>query len=168
MEKLYLACGQVKREGFKGVDKIKTDATDIVMDLTVYPWDFADNSIDEILCEHYVEHIQDIIRFMDEAYRILKNGAMMTIIAPYYSSIRAWQDPTHVRAISEALFPYFNKNWRKINRLEHYDIKSNFDTVNVGYFFVSEWENKNENEKTFAAMHYLNVINDIRITLIKR
>jgi len=41
----------------------------------------------------------------------------VTFVCPYYSSIRAWQDPTHKRAISEATFLYFDKDWKKPKNL---------------------------------------------------
>jgi SAM-dependent methyltransferase len=125
--KLNLACGQNKVEGFFGIDLVKTEAADIAMDLEWFPWDIESESADEIICSHYVEHTSDLIKFMDEVYRILKPGGKITIVAPYYNSIRCWQDPTHKRAISEMTFMYFNKGWRDMNKLDHYGIKSDFD-----------------------------------------
>lgn len=181
--KLNLACGQIKQEGFVGVDKYKTDAADIVHDLNIYPWPFEDNSIDEILCSHYIEHTKDLDKFMDEIYRIMKKPytnekgdeikPKVTIIAPYYSSIRAWQDPHHVRAISEFTFAYYNKNWRDQNKLNHgeYDIKADFDFV-YGYTMNNSppgnWASRDENSRTFAIKHYINVIDDIHVTLTKK
>lgn len=104
---------------------------------------------------------------MDEVYRILKVGAKATIIAPYYSSIRAWQDPTHKRAISENSFFYYNREWRRTKGVSHYPINSDFD-FSYQYSYDPYWEHKSEEERTFAFKHYINVILDIRITLIKR
>jgi SAM-dependent methyltransferase len=163
--KLDLACGQNKKEGFKGVDT--WEGADIVHDLNVYPYPFENDSVDEIYCSHYVEHVADLIQFMDECYRIMKVGASMTVIAPYYSSVRAWQDPTHVRPISEASFFYYNKGWRESQKLDHYPIKSDFDFT-YGYAFAHEWQNRSEEAKQFAVKHYLNVITDIQVSLKKR
>lgn len=58
--KLELACGDRKREGYCGVDVVETPSVDIVHDLTVYPWPFENNSVEEINCEHYVEHIPHV------------------------------------------------------------------------------------------------------------
>ena len=166
--KIDLACGDNKKEGFLGVDICKTDSVDIVYDLEKYPWDFAkDNSVDEIHCSMYIEHTKDIIKFMEECYRILKPLGTMTIIAPYYSSIRAWQDPTHVRAISEATFLYYNKQWMKDNKLEHYGIKADFDYT-YGYMINPEWASRNEEAKMFATRNYLNVVSDIQVILTKK
>lgn len=165
--KLNLACGQIKIDGFVGIDKIKTDAVDIVHDLETFPWPFEDNSVDEVHCSHYIEHTADLIAFVDEMWRVMKLGAKATIIAPYYASIRAWQDPTHKRAISEMTFMYFNKGWRDTNKLTHYGIKSDFDFT-YGYQMMPDWATRAEEARVFAMRHYLNVISDIHIVLTKR
>jgi hypothetical protein len=165
--RLDLACGDNKQEGFTGVDIAKTPAVDIIADLEQFPWTFAkDNSVDEIFCSHYVEHTPDLIKFMDECWRILKVDGKMTVFAPYYSSIRAWQDPTHKRAISESTFLYFNREWMKQNKLEHYGIKSNFN-FSYGYLVSPEWANRSEEARNFAIRNYINVVTDIQVTLTK-
>ena len=175
--KVNLACVQTRADGFLGIDKVKTDATDIVHDLEEYPWPFENNSVDEIACSHYVEHTKDLIKFMDEICRILKSPytnnkgeeikSKATIIAPYYSSIRCWQDPTHIRAISEYSFLYFNKKWRTDNKLDHYGIQSDFDFT-YGYQLDPVWANRSEDARVFAIKHYINVILDIHVVLTKR
>ena len=102
--RLDVACGSNKTPGFFGVDIAKTKDVDVVWDLEKFPWPFPDNSVDEIVCNHYIEHTKDLISFMNELYRIMVPGGTAIIRAPYYNSMRAWQDPTHVRAISEATF----------------------------------------------------------------
>jgi len=211
-KRLNLACGNNKIEGYYGIDLVKTESADIQMDLELFPWDIESESVEEIICSHYVEHTpmetyakrlikylnesntfdeyktkvaqidlnapsDGLILFMQECYRILKSeitdpdgrvhGGTMKIIAPYYTSMRCWQDPTHRRAISEATFLYFNKAWREANRLEHYGIVSDFDYV-YGYDISGDYANKHEEVRNFGIMHYLNIVNDIHVTLTKR
>lgn len=165
--KINIACGQNKQEGYIGIDKVKTECTDIVHNLDEFPWPFPDNYADEVMCSHYVEHVRDLISFMDEIWRITKVGGKVTIIAPYYSSMRATQDPTHVRSICEASFLYYNKVWREQNKLDHYGIKSNFD-FSYGYQLNPEWANRSQEARDFAIKHYINVISDIYVTLTKK
>jgi SAM-dependent methyltransferase len=165
--KLDIACGQNKVPGFYGVDIAKTDVVDLVHDLENFPWPFPDNSVDEAVCNHYIEHTKDLIKFMDEIYRILKPGAKILIRAPYYNSMRAWQDPTHTRAISEATFLYYNKDWRMTNKLDHYPIKSDFD-YSFGYDFTPDWAMRAEEARAFAVRHYTNVVSDIQAILAKK
>ena len=53
--KLDLGAGQNPREGFEGVD-IYPGAKHVV-DLLKFPWPFADESVDELHCSHFAEHI---------------------------------------------------------------------------------------------------------------
>lgn len=175
--KINLACGQIRQEGFIGIDKVRTDATDIVLDLEEYPWSIPDNCVDELVCSHFVEHVRDLVSFMDEIYRIMKSPyvnkdgekvtSKVTIVCPYYSSMRAMQDPFHMRPISEASFLYYNKDWRDANKLDHYGIVSNFD-FSYGYQVVPEWANRSQEARDFAIKHYINIITDIFITLTKK
>ena len=165
--KLDIACGQNKTPGFFGIDIAKAEGVDLVYDLEKFPWPIPDNSVDEATCSHYIEHTKDIIAFMDEVHRILKPGAKILIRAPYYNGVRAWQDPTHTRVISEATFLYYNKEWRVMNKLDHYPIKADFD-FNFGYDFMPDWAMRSEEAKAFAVRHYTNVIADIQAILTKK
>lgn len=185
--KLSLACGDRKPEGFKGVDIVKTDAADYVVDLLKFPWvEFADNSVDEIECTCFVEHIphgdsrnDPFFQFFDEMYRILKPAefdpnnpniplkGFARISCPYYSSSRAWWDPTHHRAISEQSFLYFNKQWRIDNKMDHYPVSCDFD-FSYGYILTPEWQNRSQDTQMFAIAHYINVVSDIQVQLVKR
>lgn len=140
--KLDLACGQTPREGFEGVD-LWCEAKHKV-NLQKYPWPFETSSVAEIHCSHYVEHIpmeyvdasgnvtnselgQDaLFRFFDEVHRILKPGGWATIIVPNARSNRGFQDPTHRRFFVAETFLYLFADWRKVNKLDHYNVKCNF------------------------------------------
>ena len=54
--RLDLACGQTPQEGFEGVDLYSEQAKHKV-DLLKFPWPWADNSVDEVFCSHFIEHI---------------------------------------------------------------------------------------------------------------
>ncbi len=170
--KLDLGCGDNKREGFKGVDFIKTASTDYVCDLLAMPWPFEDNSVEEIHCSHFFEHVPGLERgrFIDEVYRILKPGGKATFITPYYNSIRAVQDFTHEwPPVSPNSYLYFNKGWREQNKLTHghYDLKCDFDFT-YGYSIAAGWQTKNEEARNFALNYYVNVADDLHVTLVSR
>lgn len=164
---LDIACGQNKAPGFFGIDIAKAEAVDMVYDLEKFPWPIPDNSVDQAVCSHYIEHTKDIIKFMNEVWRILKPGATIIIRAPYYNSIRAWQDPTHTRAISEATFLYYNHDWMVANKLDHYGIKADFD-FSFGYDLMPDWMMRSDEAKAFAIRHYTNVVADIQVILTKK
>lgn len=174
--KLDVACGQRKQEGYVGIDWAAIPGVDIVHNLREYPWPIADASVSAVFCSHYIEHIplteletgQDhLLAFFDELHRILVPEAQAIIIAPYYSSMRAWQDPTHRRAISEATFLYANKAWRIQNGLDHYRVSADFD-FSYSYVVDGTWVARNEDARAFAFRNYINAINDIQVAMTKR
>jgi ubiquinone/menaquinone biosynthesis C-methylase UbiE len=164
--KLDIACGQNKQKGFMGVDVAAAPGVDYVWDLEKFPWEpFADNSVDEFYVSHYAEHTKDLLKFMDEIWRIGKDGAKLTILGPYYTSIRAWQDPTHTRALSEATWMYFSKNWRVVNKLDHYPVICDFEPNQMLLFFNPPWDKKSEEARQFAKEHYFNAVSDMLVEL---
>ncbi|MEK7465280.1 MAG: hypothetical protein AAB631_00720 [Patescibacteria group bacterium] len=164
--KLDIACGQNKQKGFKGIDIAPGPDVDFVWDLEQFPWEpIKNDSVTEVHVSHYAEHTKDLMKFMNEVYRVCCDGAKVTIVGPYYASIRAWQDPTHTRALSEATWMYYNQNWLKANKLDHYPIKCNFDVINMVVFFNPPWDKKSEEARQFAQQHYWNVISDMLVEL---
>ncbi len=175
--KLDLACGDRKKDGYIGIDIVKTNSTDYVFDLLQFPWPIESDIIDEINCSHFIEHIphdiknpndsrDGLIQFVDEMYRILKPGGKVFIDCPYYTSMRAFGDPTHVRYIAEFSFYYFNREWIETNKLEHYNIKSNFD-MKYSYLITNELSLRSEEVRNKAFQHDWNAIDDIIVELIK-
>lgn len=71
--KLNLGCGNNYLKGYINVDRVPGIA-DLVYDLDEFPYPWPDNSVDEILMRHVLEHLQDIRKVMDELWRILKPG----------------------------------------------------------------------------------------------
>jgi len=148
LRRLDLACGQNCTEGFEGVDLL-ADAQHKV-DLCKFPWPFEDDSIDEIVCSHFIEHIparavepRDLVdanpqtlarwvdvdmlfAFFDECWRILRPEGKLRVICPALRSNRAFQDPTHRRFIAAETFAYLFAGWRKANKLDHYRVRCNF------------------------------------------
>lgn len=166
--KLDLACGNKKTEGFIGVDlSLEGTQADLIVDLEKYPWYFGDDSIDEIVCNHYIEHTSDLIAFMNEVHRILKPGGTATFVSPYWSSVRCWQDPTHKRAISEQTYYYFVESWRRENGLLHYPITANFEILDFSYHVNPDFQDIKGQDLEYAARHMLNVYDDIK-TIIKK
>jgi len=163
--KLNLASGQTLRDGFLNVD-IDHRIADIQWDLEKHPWPFEENSVSHVYCSHFIEHVKDLIEFMNDLYTACNHGAKVLFVAPYYSHVRAVQDPTHVRCISEQLFQYFNANWRKAMSLEHYPIKCDFRMVSVQYTWERAWIDKPIADRIYAHTHYNNVIRDIAVLLV--
>ena len=109
MNKLNLGCGNDYREGYINCDCTNLVKVDKILDLEKIPLPFKDNSIDEIIAYHILEHINNFIPLMHELHRICKKGAKIYIKTPFYTGWGQWNDPTHVRFFSIYTFQYFQK-----------------------------------------------------------
>ncbi len=175
--KLDLACGKSPRDGFEGVD-IWSGAKHVV-DLQRYPWPFKDNSVDEVFCSHYVEHIpmypeielpdgrrQDqFFAFFDELWRILAPGSWAKIIVPCGRSNRAFWDPTHRRFLMSESFLYLSKEWREANRLDHYVVACNFNVNVVNAISDPSINTKHPEVAARELNNYWNTITDFHAVL---
>ena len=162
-----LACGQNVREGFVGVDLYAPGALQV--DLR-QPWPWDDNAVDELHCSHFIEHLtgEEQIHLMNEAHRVLKPGGKLTIITPWWNSVRYHQDPTHKKAFTDTSGLYYNKQWREANKLTHYPITADFDFTVAYSMSDQRWMGAHEGAQQFALRYYANVIDDLTVVFIKR
>lgn len=103
--------------------------------------------------------------FFDESFRILKPQSKMNVIVPCLRSNRAFQDPTHRRFIPAETFLYFNREWRKANKLDHYRAICNFD-VKCDPIVPIEMTTYHPEAQQVKLMHYWNTIVDWTATLV--
>lgn len=180
--KLDFGCGSNVREGFEGVDIIDFGQKHIV-DLT-QPWPWADDSVFEAHCSHFIEHLTapQRIHFANELHRVLKPGASCQVITPAWSSARAYGDLTHQwPPVSEYWFPYLNRNWRIGDASKniapnapHLDVSKNpngyscdFDYAQ-GYNMHPSLVDRNQDFQQNALTWYKEAAQDIIATLTKR
>lgn len=166
--RLDLGCGKNKREGFTGVDSIDF-GQDITHDLTK-PWPWADESVDEVHCSHFVEHLKadERIHFVNELYRVLKNGCKAQIIVPHWASCRAYGDLTHQwPPVSEFWFYYLSKEWRDQNAPHNDGYTCDFQAT-WGYAMRPDLATRNQEFQQFAMANYKEALTDIIATLVKR
>lgn len=97
--KINLGCGNKKIEGFVGVDRYRCDGSEILCDLTK-SLPFADDSIDAVIMDDFIEHILDICGLLREVARVCRKGARVVISTPHYSSGASWRNPTHFHHLS--------------------------------------------------------------------
>jgi len=106
--KLHLGCGNDYKNGYINCDVSKQVNPDKIVDLEK-KLSFKNNSVDEIVANHVLEHIHNFVPLMQEFYRICKNKAIIKIKVPFYSSWGQYNDPTHVRFFTPFSFGYFEK-----------------------------------------------------------
>ena len=110
--KINLGCGRNIRKGWINVDWAALEGVDVIADLDQcrsVPLPFDSDSVDEILISHVIEHLNDPLSLMQEAYRIAKPGSYCVVRVPYGASDEAWEDQTHKRAYFLGSFGYFSQ-----------------------------------------------------------
>ena len=116
---LDIGCGRNKQQGFVGMDAQLLPGVDLVWDVNVHPWPLEDETVKMAMCSHLIEHIPSVafidgktrnlfIEFMDEVWRILVPEGEFAIAYPHGSSQGFLQDPTHVHAMNESTWCYFD------------------------------------------------------------
>jgi len=107
---LNLGCGRKHRAGAVNLDRTPASNPDVVHDLDVTPWPFADNRFDQVYAFDVIEHLADVVAAMEELHRICRNGASIEISVPHFSSGNAFTDPTHRHFFSRFSFDYFDSS----------------------------------------------------------
>lgn len=91
------------------------------------PIPYADNSVGQIHCYHFLEHIDNVSHMMMEFYRVLQPGGHINIVVPYYNSQMQYSDIDHKSFFSERTFKHmFNLKYYRKNKIPSMEIKTNF------------------------------------------
>lgn len=94
---LNLGCGNKILPGACNTDRIKhRPEVDVVWDLNVIPWPWADDSFDQVYACAVLEHLRiSLLESIDECWRILRAGGHLQMKLPYWKHEMAYNDPTH-------------------------------------------------------------------------
>jgi predicted SAM-dependent methyltransferase len=137
--KLHLGCGNVYKEGWINIDN--NSSNDVQkLDLN---WDlrkslpFADNSVDFIYNEHFLEHltVEEGFSAIKDFYRVLKSGGVMRIAMP---------------DLEKTVLAYSDLNWKENNK-EFFEkfrltfIQTRAERINIefrwwGHKWLYDWE----------------------------
>lgn len=135
------------------LDVMPSNKPDVLHDLDVLPYPFADNEFDEIHAYEILEHCgrQGDWRFFfaqfSEFYRILKPGGYFAGSCPMWDQIWAWSDPGHTRIVSSASLMFLSQQFYvdqvgKTAATDYRDVyKADFETLSckeqgTQYYFV--------------------------------
>jgi len=115
--RLNVGCGRNIKEGWVNLDSIALPGVDLVCDLENLrgtPIGLPDETVEQFLLSHVIEHIRDSLSLMQELWRLAIPGAIAVIRVPHGGSDDAWEDPTHVRSYFAGSFGFFSQPyyWR--------------------------------------------------------
>ena len=106
MIKLDIGC-RTQRRDVIGIDCDEVPSGGIWASLeTGLP--FKDNSVDVIYAYHVLEHVPDLVKAMEELWRVCKEGSQVYVRVPHASSSYVtWVDPTRSRGLTIETFAAF-------------------------------------------------------------
>lgn len=114
MKILDLGCGNNKyksnnlKDTVIGIDHIRNTQADVIHNLNKFPYPFSNNEFDMIICNQVLEHLDNIIKVMEEIWRIAKHKAIIKVNTPYFSYVLSFSDPTHKHHFTYQSFDYFD------------------------------------------------------------
>jgi len=112
--KIHLGCGKNYREGYTNVDVDESINADFHTDLNE-PLPFANNSAEEIVSEHLIEHLTNLEGYINECWRVLKPSGVLKTRCPHFSSPYAWANPDHKRGIAFLMIQHWTKSYPPYN-----------------------------------------------------
>jgi ubiquinone/menaquinone biosynthesis C-methylase UbiE len=90
-----------------GIDRFPLPGVSLVADLERGLKFLRDNSVDRVVCEHFLEHIENFEPLMEEIFRVCKPSAVIEIAVPHFSNPHYYSDFTHRRFFGLYTFDYF-------------------------------------------------------------
>jgi hypothetical protein len=105
---LNLGCGNRPLLGAHNHDRRKhAPFVATVHDLNLAPWPWPDAAFERVVADDVLEHLDDVVSFMDEAHRVLRPSGVLRVRVPHYQSENAVIDPTHRRGFHPRSLDFF-------------------------------------------------------------
>jgi SAM-dependent methyltransferase len=103
---LNLGCGNKHIAGAVNVDAVASTGPDVVHDLNQRPWPWPDDRFAEVHAYDVIEHLDDVVKTMEEIHRVCRHRAVVRVTVPHFSSANAFTDPTHRHQFGSRTFHY--------------------------------------------------------------
>jgi SAM-dependent methyltransferase len=118
--RLNIGCGKRPLADAVNLDISDRVGADVVHDLNFTPWPFADSTFDEVQAFDVLEHLNDVVRALEEIHRISRHGATVHVTIPHFSSANAFTDVTHRHWFGWRSFDPFVEVAGNPHELAHY------------------------------------------------
>ena len=109
--KLNVGCGEDYQEGYINIDISPLVKADLHLDFEravsdhYLPWE--NNSVDEILARHFIEHCENPIAVMNTFWELLKPTGKLHLIYPAVEGVGAFANPDHKAFWNSATISFF-------------------------------------------------------------
>jgi hypothetical protein len=162
--KINICGGAEVTPGFRNMNPVKVNETDVVWSVENLPWPFDDGTVMELNIGPYICQIPNLDQFMDEAYRVLVPNGKLTVLSPYYTSIAYWRNIRNITPITEDTFGFYCVGWLKARKVMK-KVTCDFEPVGNTFFYSEDYALYADQTKEFARKHYWNVCEAMQATL---
>lgn len=176
--KLNLGSGLKRYDGYLNVDRDAEVNPDFIVDIEKGDLPFDDNSVDAVIAHHILEHIgESFLHFMQELYRVCKDGTIIDIEVPHHRHENFFGDPTHKRPITVPMLQKFSKKYNQWH-IETYNsargfgqtLNVDFEIIEVDYIIENDYAELAQRGE-YEQIHQLskrfnNVYSDLKVKLM--
>lgn len=176
--KINIGSGFENVSNFINIDISSHCNPDYVLDIEKDTLPFKDNSVDEVICHHILEHLGDgFFHCMKEIYRVCVNNSIIHVRVPHPRHDTFLIDPTHKRPIYPDTLAMFSQqrnksdidaNGRETPLGLMYGI--NFEVVSIDYvlnpFFQELFQSLSNEQCEMIVQTQNNVVQEILMKLM--
>ena len=177
--KLNIGSGSKRYDGYINIDNDAGSNPDYVVNLETDRLPFEDNSVDEVIAHHILEHLGDgFFHCLQELYRVCKNGAIIDVRVPHPKHDTFLIDPTHRRPIYPHTLDMFSQKRNKrdiadpngretpLGLIYKIDLEVIHYTFNLDPYWQQRFQQMTEEECEHVARSFNNVITEIIIQVM--
>lgn len=135
---IELGCGNRKKVPHSVcIDILDYECVDVVGDVFDVLNKFPDAIVDDIYAYHFIEHVNDLEKILQEMARVLKNGGTAEIVVPHFSNPYFYSDYTHKNHFGLYSLSYFCRDRVLRRGVPKYNKSIEFDLQAVTLNFKS-------------------------------
>ena len=143
---INIGCGRRRIPGVIGIDHIPLPTVDIVANIEHGLPFLADASVDIVIADSILEHVDRFADLMRDIHRVLKPDGELRVTVPHFSNPYYYSDYTHRRFFGLYTFDYFvERNRQRMKRIvPDYYADFRFECANRRILFYSpfRWRRK--------------------------
>lgn len=118
---LEFGCGNRKRDPDSiGIDALDYECVDIVGDVFEVLGFIPNGTVDDVYSSHFVEHVSDVPRLLNELARVLKPGGRLAITVPHFSNPYFYSDISHKASFGLYSMSYFSVDRQLTRKVPSY------------------------------------------------
>lgn len=143
---INIGCGRRRMAGAIGIDHVALPTVDIVADIEHGLPFLADASVDIVIADSILEHVEHFAELMREIHRVLKPGGELRVKVPHFSNPYYYSDYTHRRFFGLYTFDYFvpreRQRMKRIVPDYYVDFRFEITQRQISFYSPFRWRNR--------------------------